>query len=232
VTSLTELRASKYARSPPMGRYAMPPSKKRSGGKRATKKTAAKPGIGHNKPLRAAKKKSAKPGIGHNKPPTSEVPPISSWQFIDESTGRIARGAADRQRRFIAASSGMVAPVGPPSLFAGDPSALHAEMLKRIAALEETIAKLTSAAGDQIEQRALRIEEVKNELNTLKTQSPVPEKPPTEATAAQSKLKQIAEIIVAVKAASDLYQTYHDQIIALVQIIGEWIARLPPGTMR
>jgi hypothetical protein len=129
---------------------------------------------------------AAKPGIGHNKgpltsevPPKSEVPPISSWQTIDESTGLIARQTADRQRGFIAAtSSGMVAPVGPPSLFAGDPNILHAEMLKRIAALEETIAKLTSGGGDQIEQRALRIEEVKNELNTLKTQSPVPENRP------------------------------------------------------
>jgi hypothetical protein len=171
------------------------------------------------------------PGVGHNKPPPEEGPstplPMPGWYLDDQTGAQIARDAAARQRNFIATinNSQSVGPVIPP-LVQSEPSVLHAAMLKRIAALEETIANLTGE--EQIDQRLLReIEEVKTTLANLKVLPPAPAAPPAEAIAAQSKLRRIGETLVALQAASELWHTYGDRLIALAKSIGDWIASLP-----
>jgi hypothetical protein len=110
-------------------------------------------------------------------------------------------------------------------------------MRRRIAALEETIAKLPTAPGGPLNDN--EIDETKSELATLKTLPPVPAKPPTEAAGAQSKLAKFGEMVLqrlaadeagrAIAAASKaLWAQYGDQLIALARSIGEWIASLPP----
>ena len=63
---------------------------------------------------------------------------------------------------------------------------LHAVMLKRIAALEKTIAKLPTPPSEEIE-------EVKNEIVRLRALPPVPTRLPTDAVQAQAKLRKNGE---------------------------------------
>jgi hypothetical protein len=104
---------------------------------------------------------------------------------------------------------------------------------KRIAALEETIAKLPTAPTGPLNDN--EIDEIKSEIATLKTLPPVPAKFPTEAVGAQSRLAKFGEKVLvglattAVSEASKaLWAQYGDQLKALARSIGEWIASLPP----
>ena len=206
----------------------MAPAKRRSDRKR-TKKTAGKP-------KRTAAKVAA-PGRGHNKPPDepppkSTPPPISTWAYNDQNDGgQVARATAAQQRGFIATTSSV--PVGPPFALANDPRTLHEAMLKRIAALEQTIAQLpTPGPLDDSE-----IEESKTAIATLKNLPAVPAKLPAEAVQKQSKLMALGEKVLeslatdAVKwglgtAAFALWEQYGHRLIDLAKAIGEWIARL------
>lgn len=205
--------------------------KRRTGQKGAARKTADK-----LKPRkRAARKSAAKPGIGHNKPeeppvPHTAPPNISNWHIADETGAQIARQTA-RQRAFrAAASSGLVAP---PLALTSDPTILYQEMRKRIAALEETIAKLPTAPGGPLNDN--EIDEIKSEIATLKTLPPVPAKPPTEAAGMQSRVASFGEKVLVglattavTEASKGLWAQCGDQLIALARSIGEWIASLPP----
>jgi hypothetical protein len=208
-------------------------------GKKRAGKGAAKKASGTSKPRkRAARKSAAKPGIGHNQPPEPPVPPppdIRSWQAQDDGGAAIARWTAARQRAFRAATSS--GPVAPPLAVTNDPATLHQEMRKRIAALEETIAKLPTASDGLLNDS--EIDETKSEIATLKTLPPVPAAPPTEAAGAQSRLAKFGEMVLqrlaadeagrAITAASKaLWAQYGDQLIALARSIGDWIASLPP----
>lgn len=117
-----------------------------------------------------------------------------------------------------------------------DPAAgqnvLHAVMLKRIAALEKTIAKLPTPPSEEIE-------EVKNEIAKLRALPPVPTRLPTDAVQAQAKLRKNGEQILSslatqvvsasVKAAvKERWAGYGHELIATAQSVGEWIANSPP----
>jgi hypothetical protein len=109
---------------------------------------------------------------------------------------------------------------------------LHAAMLKHIAALEKTIAKLPTPSSEEIE-------EVKNEIAKLRALPPVPTRLPTDAVQAQAKLRKNGEQIlsslatqvvsaslkVAVK---ERWANYGHELIATAQSVGEWIANSPP----
>jgi hypothetical protein len=204
--------------------------------KRRSGKGAAKKAAGRSKPRRRAA------GKGHNKPPEDPppvppVPPISSWHTDDQSGAQVARDAAARQRR-LRAATGSSGPVAPPFALAHDPSVLHAAMLKRVAALEETTAKLLTSGEGQIKPRLLDdsdLDEIRSEIETLKRLPPVPAKPPTDAAGAQSKLAKFGEkVLVALattavsEASKALWAEYGDRLIALARAIGEWLASLPP----
>lgn len=208
-------------------------------GKKPTgrKAAAGKAAVDKPKPRKrsAAKKSTAKPGIGHNKPPTAKVPapapPISSWASDDQSAAQIAHAAAARQRSFRAAISGE------------PPNVLHTVMLNRIAALEETIAKLEALPeAERIKPRLLddsEIDEIRNILARVKALSPAPAQRPPDAVEAESKLRTFGEqllLALAVQAATvvisaplkELWASYGHQLIDLAQSIGEWYANLPP----
>jgi len=189
------------------------------------RKTAGKP-----KPRKRAA------GIGDNKPP-SEVPrptPPHRSSHIDETAAQVARDAAAHRRSFRATTgSGTALPL------AHDPSVPHTEMLKHIAALEETTAKLPPASVGPRPLNENDIDEIKREIARLKALPPVPAKPPTDA---QSKLRAFGEKVLqsvaedAAKrlineAAKQFWTQYGDQLIALARSIGEWIANLPPPPM-
>ena len=208
-------------------------------GKKPTgrKAAAGKAAVDKPRPRKrsAAKKSTAKPGIGHNKPPTAKVPapapPISSWASDDQSAAQIAHAAAARQRSFRAAISGE------------PPNVLHTVMLNRIAALEETIAKLEALPeAERIKPRLLddsEIDEIRNILARAKALSPAPAQRPPDAVEAESKLRTFGEqllLALAVQAATvvisaplkELWASYGHQLIDLAQSIGEWYANLPP----
>ena len=155
--------------------------------------------------------------------------------LLKKRQARPSLETAARQRAFRAATSS--GPVAPPLAVTNDPATLHQDMRKRIAALEETIAKLPTAPEGLLNDS--EIDEAKNEIATLKTLPPVPAKFPTEAAGAQSRLAKFGEMVLqrlaadeagrAITAASKaLWAQYGDQLIALARSIGDWIASLPP----
>ena len=180
------------------------------------------------------KKSAAKPGKGHNKPPKEEVlhaprPFMASWQT--DTTGQIARYTAQRRRTLIARTGIGTDTSKTPHAQAHDPAYLHQVMLKRIAALEKTIARLPTPPSDEIE-------EAKREIAKLRALPPVPIRLPTDAVQAQAKLRKFGEQVLsslatpvvsaAVKSAvKELWASYGHQLIATAQSIGEWIASLP-----
>ena len=97
--------------------------------------------------------------------------------LLKKRQARPSLETAARQRAFRAATSS--GPVAPPLAVTNDPATLHQDMRKRIAALEETIAKLPTAPEGLLNDS--EIDEAKNEIATLKTLPPVPAKFPTEA---------------------------------------------------
>jgi hypothetical protein len=215
-------------------------------GKPPTKrKGAADKAVGKAKPRkRSIKKSAAKPGPGHNKPPPDPVsPPISSWQTPPDDSVQNAHAAAVRQRGFKAAM-GMGTPTeNTPFAAAHDPAHLHQVMLKRIAALEETIVKLAALPdAEQIEPKPLddsEIAEIRNMLAKLKALPPAPAQRPTDAVEAESKLKTFGEKVlvgltvwaatkVASATATALWASYSAQLKLAAQAIGEWYATLPP----
>jgi hypothetical protein len=159
---------------------------------------------------------------------------VQKSSHIDETAAQVARDAAAHRRRFRATTgSGTSLPL------AHDPSVLHTAMLKRIAALEETTAKLPPAGAGPRPLNDNDIEEIKREIARLKALPPVPAKPPTNA---QSKLRAFGEKVLqslaedAAKrlistAAKQFWTEYGDQLIALARSIGEWIASLPSPPM-
>jgi hypothetical protein len=86
--------------------------------------------------------------MGHNKPPRDPVPhqatpDITTWNMADQTAAQVVRDTAARQRAFVAAMN--TRPIAPPLALTSDPATLYQEMRKRIAALDETIAKLPTA---------------------------------------------------------------------------------------
>jgi hypothetical protein len=150
--------------------------------KPATRKGTAGKAVGKGKPRKSSIKKSAaKAGKGHNKPPPDRVPPpppISSWQTPTDNSAQIAHAAAARQRGFRAAIGIGTPTVGTPHAQAHDPTYLHQVMLRRIASLEETFAKLAALSdAEQIKPRPLddsEIEEIRRTLVWLKALPPAP----------------------------------------------------------
>jgi hypothetical protein len=111
-----------------MAKGKKPTGRKPAAGKSAGKANPRKPSI---------KKSAAKPGKGHNNPPPDHVPapsrPImSSW--ATDTTGQIAHFMALRQRGFRAATGIGTPTAGTPHAQANDPTYLHQVMRNRIAA--------------------------------------------------------------------------------------------------
>jgi hypothetical protein len=201
------------------------------------------------KPRKSSIKKSAaKPGKGHNKPPPDRVPPHpkaqpvlhSGWQT--DTTGEIARHMATRQRHFRAAIGIGTPTTGTPHAQAHDPTYLHQVMLRRIASLEETFAKLAALSdAEQIKPRPLdesEIEEIRDTLVWLKALPPAPTRQPTDLVEAESKLAKFGEKVlvgltvwaatkVASPAATALWASCSAQLKTAAQAIGEWYANLP-----
>ena len=105
-------------------------------------------------------------------------------------------------------------------------------MLRRVAELEETTAKLPR--GGPLDDS--EIEEIKRQIAKLK--ATVPEGPPIEAVGAQTKLgavgKRVLESLATdaakwplTAASTALWVRYGDQLTDLARSIGEWIASLP-----
>jgi hypothetical protein len=105
-------------------------------------------------------------------------------------------------------------------------------MLKRLAALEKTIAKLPTPSSEEVE-------EVKNEMAKLRALPPVLTRLPTDAVQAQAKLRKNGEQILSslatqvvsasVKVAvRERWASYGHELIATAQSVGEWIANAPP----
>jgi hypothetical protein len=143
------------------------------------------------------------------------------------------RAAEAQRRKATAAMQSMsVGPVSaPPFALANDPATLHQEMLKRIAALEDTIAKLPPAPYEK------EIEEIEKDIAQLKAQPPVPTQRPIDAVKSESRVRALGEKVLvgvatslattAVSAASNaLWARFGDQLKALADAISAWIASL------
>jgi hypothetical protein len=161
---------------------------------------------------------------GHNLP---------SRAFLDRAQCQSAVVARDKKttRRKATADKGegkaKSRKVYPPA----SQNVLYAAMLKRIAALEKTIAKLPTPSSEEIA-------EVKNEIAKLRALPPVPTRLPTDAVRAQAKLRKNGEQIlsslatqvvsaslkVAVK---ERWASYGHELITTAQSVGEWIANSP-----
>jgi hypothetical protein len=113
-----------------------------------------------------------------------------------------------------------------------DQNVLHAAMLKRIAALEKTIAKLPTSPSAEIK-------EVKSEMAKLRALPPVPTRLSTDAVQAQAILRKNGEQILwslatqvvsaSVKiAVKERWASYGHDLIATAQSVGEWIANAAP----
>jgi hypothetical protein len=159
-----------------------------------------------------------------------QLPPgIRSLQANDQG-GAAARWTAARQR--AAAVARMSA--DPSSFPFPERARLHQEMLNRIAALEETIAKLPTSSQEQNKPRPLdddEIEELKTEIARLKTLPPMPDQPLPDAIKAESKLRKFAEKVFLAMAAdvtraalNKLWETFGPQLIEVANAIARWIA--------
>jgi hypothetical protein len=209
----------------------MAPRKGRKGRKGPTGKPAVKAGRKRRK--RAAAKGSDMP------PPPRRLDPSTLDPSLWSNDQQIVHDTEARRRRFIAATSSGVA--APPFALINDPRRLHEEMLKRIAAVEETIAKLPTIGHNKppgpIEAAPLdnnEIEEIKNEIARLKTPPAVPTQPPAEVVEAESKLRTFGEKVlvgvataVVIGAGKELWARFGDQLIDLANAIAAWIASLP-----
>jgi hypothetical protein len=192
---------------------------------------------GKAKPRKPSKKSAAKPGKGHNRPPPDHVPPPPKappvmppgWQT--DTTGEIARHMATRQRHFRAALGIGTPTTDTPHALAYDPTHLHQVMRRHIAALEGTIKKLAVPLSEEVK-------DVERKLAKLKALPPSPKRLTPDVVEAPSKLKKFGEQVLsdvakqaastAVKeAAKQLWASYGHQLIAAAQSIGEWIANLP-----
>jgi hypothetical protein len=186
----------------------------------------------------AAKPKRAKRGIGDNKPPPDDIPappqqPNMGWFADDQTHFNVARRTAASQRQRLATVSNV--PVGPYGQdLTNEPSFLHGQMRKRIAALERTIKELT---GTPIEPKPdpTEIEEIKRELARLKALPPEPSSRLPDAVEAESTLRRIGNRVLenlatefAKSAFKALWEKYGQDLINLANSIAEWIARLSP----
>jgi hypothetical protein len=205
----------------------------------ALRKRRNRKGPANKKAAGTSKPRRRPVGKGHNKPPEDPppkptVPPISSWHIDDQSGAQIARALAARQRAFVATiGTGTVTPPFTPT---PDPPTLHAEMLRRVAALEEATARLLASGEARLKPRPLDdadLDEIKSEIETLRQLPPVPAKPPPEAVRAQGKLAKFAEAVsqrLAADAiregAKTLWTDHHEKLIAAVRAIAEWVASL------
>ena len=219
-----------------MAKRKTPTTRKGAAGKAAGKPKARKP---------STKKSAAKPGPGHNQPPPDHVPPpppISSWGTPMDNSAQVAHAIAARQRGFKAATIGTVT-AGTQFAQAHDPTHLHQVMLNRIAALEETIAKLAALPeAEQIKPRPLdddELEEIRNMVAKVKALPPVPAQRPPNAVEAESKLRKFGEqllLALTVQAAAgaisapvkELWASHGHQLIDAARSIAEWIGSLPP----
>jgi hypothetical protein len=179
--------------------------------------------------------------VGHNKPPDEAeaprgAPPPQHWH-IEDTASQVARDNAAYRRRSIAATRNVSG--GPPFALGHDRNVLHQAMLKHIAALEETIAKLPTSSREQLKRLLDEFEEIESLITRLKSEPAMPAKPPAYAIQLQGKLMALGEKVLeslatdAVKqalsaAALALWAAYADQLIALAKAIGDWIASLPP----
>jgi hypothetical protein len=203
-------------------------------------RTARKPKASVKK--RAAKRKSAPPKTRktkarpkHQEPVVSEAFPPGRQSAMAMMSTIVSRWTPDdpppqnRTRGFTAAELTELS----------KPGRLHEEILRRIAALAETIAKLPTARPGIGHNRAPPLDddeigEIKNEIATLKMQPPVPTRPPPEAIEAESKLRKFGEKVLGWLAAAevlkeaghDAWAMFGEQLIALANAIAGWIASL------
>jgi hypothetical protein len=220
-----------------MAKRKTPTTRKGTAGRAVGKAKSRKPSI---------KKSAAKRGIGDNKPPPDHVPPparpaLSGW--ATDTTSQIAHHMALRQRHFRAATGIGTPTADTPHAQTHDPTYLHQVMRQRIAAVEETIKKLAALpAVEQITPRPLdddQLEEIRNVLAKVKVLPPALTRQPANAVEAPSKLRKFGERVVssmaedaakkvAYAAAGVLWAKYGQQLIDVAQSIGEWLANLPP----
>jgi hypothetical protein len=175
--------------------------------------------------------------------PPPPPPPISSWQTPTNDNAQIAHAAATRQRGFKAATGIGTPTTDTPQAQARDPSYLHQVMLRRIAALEETFAKLAALPdAEQIKPRPLddsELEEIRRTLASLKTLPSAPAQRSPDAVKAPSKLREFGDKVlvgltvwaatkVASAAATALWATCGAQLTFAAQSVVEWLESLPP----
>jgi hypothetical protein len=193
---------------------------------------------GRKRPARKSKRTTApaaRPRPGHNKPPESPppqpaVPDMRSWQGDDQTAANIVRQVARQRARHTAYLGGMS--VGPPLPLSSPPSAntaaLHQQMLKRVAALEEMLARLPPPRPLDDDE----IEELGKELARLKASPTVPT--PT-VIATESPLRKFGEKILtqwavqqgtaAAKAVGkELWKSFGDELIEAAKVVADWIA--------
>ena len=123
-------------------------------------------------------------------------------------------------------------------------------MLRRMAAIEETIARLPAETTPGMGHNQpppltdSEIEEIKRDIAMLKALPPVPAQPPTEASAAVGRLKSLVGkfgdyavkqadnfVTEGVKTAAKtvpIWALFHDQLAGLIQSIINWLAALTP----
>jgi hypothetical protein len=187
---------------------------------------------------------AARPRPGHNKPPESPppqpaVPDIRSWQGDDQTAANIVRQAARQRARHTAHLGGMS--VGSPHPLAqssappsADVTALHQQMLKHVAALQEMLANLPPPPRPLDDNE---IVEIKEELARLEASSAVPSPLPSTT---ESPLRKFGEKIltqlavqqgssVAKAAGKQFWETFGDQLIATAKTFGDWIAGVLTG---
>jgi hypothetical protein len=155
---------------------------------------------------------------------------MTAWFSGDDQTGRRATEEQRRRQAVAAMNSMSVGPIGLPLALTSDPRQFHAEMLKRVAAVEETIAKLPTSPAEQIEPRL--VEEIKSAAVRLKTILP-DESLPTDAIKEESRIwRKFAESLATAlatdltkraisEAAKALWARYGDQLVEKLKALAE-----------
>jgi hypothetical protein len=164
-----------------------------------------------------------------------------AWAKPVDNTAEIAHATARRQQAFKAAMGIGTSTAGTPHALA-HAAHLHQQMLNRIAALEETAAKLAALPEAQrIKPNPLdddELEEIRNLLAEVKV-LPALTRPTALAFGVPHKLWKFGERVVksmaedAAKwvvyaAAGALWVKYSQELMALAHAINEWLASLPP----
>jgi hypothetical protein len=193
-----------------------------------------------------------------SKNPLRVVPPPMGWVDAGDGGNNVARQYYERQARFTAAQqfSGTANPLGPTAGVESQASLVlriaaverqHEEMLKRITAIEDTIAKLKpTPPGIGHNQppplSGIEIEEIWRDIIEVKTKPAVPKEPPDDALATASRLTASGERVLGycakqadnfatemVKSAGKavpIWALFGNQLIALGASIEQWLSAL------